>query len=54
MVPQDRKQDVKKYSTDLFGAANYYMPYEVLGGHCPIEFMLGNNAVVENSHWRSP
>ena len=30
------------------------MPQELLGGHCAIEFMLGNDAVVNNSHWRSP
>ena len=27
---------------------------EILGGHCAIEFMLGNQAVCDNSDWRSP
>ena len=53
-VPYNRTREAKSISTDLFGASNYYMPQELLGGHCAIEFMLGNNAVVENSHWRSP
>ena len=55
MVPDPRNDDKwSELSTTLFGASNYYQPLECLGGHCAIEFMLGNNTVVENSHWRSP
>ena len=54
MVPDPNEQDVAKISTSLFGASNYFQPQEVLGGHCAIEFILGNQAVCDNSDWRSP
>ena len=54
MVPDNGEKDYKKISDAYFGSTNYYQPIECLGGHCVIEFVLGNNAVVENSHWRSP
>ena len=54
MVPDPRNDDdFGAMSTTLFGASNYFQPLEALGGHCAIEFMLGNNTVVENSDWRS-
>ena len=54
MVPDSKEKDFAKISTAFFGSTNYYQPIELLGGHCVIEFCLGNNAVVENSDWRSP
>ena len=54
MVPDPRNdEEWASLSTTLFGASNYYQPLEAMGGHCAIEFMLGNNTVVENSDWRS-
>ena len=54
MVPDSGERDTGKISTALFGSTNYYQPLEILGGHCAIEFMMGNVAVVGNSDWRSP
>ena len=55
MVPDPRSdEDFAALSTTFFGSSNYYQPQEALGGHCVIEFVLGNNTVVENSDWRSP
>ena len=54
MVPHNRERAYKDLSGDMFGSTNYFMPQECFGGHCALEFMLGNNAVVENAAWRSP